>query len=182
MSVSSAKLLPSNRKANKADVAEWFGVSVVAVDGWIRRGVPYVQKGAKGLPWVFDLRDVAEWRFGSGTSSHDGPKNPEEMEPRDRKDWYEGESKRIAIERESGQLRHIDEFRAMLASILKTLAQVMETAQDTLEREHSIPPDVSERVQNAMDDLRGRMYNQLIALDEPKDEFYPSRKSDDQST
>lgn len=167
MSINAAQPLKPNRSANKAEVAEWFGVSVVAVDAWIRKGMPYVQKGAKGLPWVFDLRAVAEWRF-LGPSRKTGEKtDPEEMDPMDRNLWYDGERKRIAIERELGQLREIDEFRNVLAAIFKELAQVMETIPDVLEREYAIAPTMVMRIQTAMDDLRGRMAERLSNLDEP---------------
>ena len=46
---------------NKAQLAEALGVSVQAVDGWIRRGVPVMERGAKGVPWQFRLADVVEW-------------------------------------------------------------------------------------------------------------------------
>ena len=52
--------IAERRQANKAELAEWFGVSVATVDAWLRRGAPYIQKGGPGKGWVLDLRDVEQ--------------------------------------------------------------------------------------------------------------------------
>jgi hypothetical protein len=48
--------------ASKAELADFFSVSLPTVDSWIRKGCPYEQKGSHGKPWVFDLAAVAKWR------------------------------------------------------------------------------------------------------------------------
>lgn len=50
------------RQVNRQELAEVFGITVVTVDAWVRRGCPYVQRGAKGKVWKFDTAAVAEWR------------------------------------------------------------------------------------------------------------------------
>lgn len=52
----------SGRIVNKAELAQLFGRSVTAVDGWLRRGCPYVQRGSKSQNYQFDVAEVAEWR------------------------------------------------------------------------------------------------------------------------
>ncbi len=49
------------RHVTKAKLAETLGVSVATVDAWLRKGCPYVEKGAKNKPWVFDLKAVIKW-------------------------------------------------------------------------------------------------------------------------
>ena len=50
------------------------------MDAWLRRGCPYVQKGSKGVEWVFNTATVARWTRdqaaadaeGNGKSDADG--------------------------------------------------------------------------------------------------------------
>ena len=72
------------RLANKAQIAEFFEVSTNAVDGWIRRGCPYVQRGDLRTPWVFDLLKVVEWRYTRKKRAR--VENPDELRPKDRRD------------------------------------------------------------------------------------------------
>ncbi len=51
----------SVRHVTKSKLAETFGTSVATVDAWLRKGCPYVEKGAKNKPWVLDLKAVTKW-------------------------------------------------------------------------------------------------------------------------
>ena len=81
------------RRVNKAELATWFEVSLPTIEAWIRKGMPIAQRGSRGVPWVIDLLEVAEWRF-SGRADNDGEIDPERLSPADRKAWYEGEARR----------------------------------------------------------------------------------------
>lgn len=163
MPVSPARDVPLNRRANKADLAAWFGVTLGAVDGWIRRGCPAIQRGKQGTPWVFDLRDVAEWRYSGGRDlpDDDEPVEPERLHPKDRKDWYDGEARRIAIARQMGELVTIDEYRDELAAVLKEVAACLETLPDVLERKCGLSPETVEMMQQTIDDQRAMLADRL---------------------
>lgn len=152
------------RRANKADVAVWFDVSTQTVDAWIRRGCPAIQRGRVGAPWVFDLRDVAEWRY-AGTSAHDPDEvtDPESMPPRDRKDWYDGEEKRIRVEKERGTLVSADIYREEMSRVLKEIAITLETLPDVLERKCNLSPDAVLIMQKILDDQRTQLANRIAA-------------------
>lgn len=166
MAISSARSIPLSRRANKADVAGWFGVSLVAVDGWIRRGCPAVQQGKKGTPWVFDLLEVAEWRFsGKVSADDDAPFDPERLSPTDRRAWYEGEDKRISIAHRMGDLVTVDEYRDELARILKPIADCLETLPDVLERKCGLPPDAVIMMQAIIDEQRAALADRLTDTD-----------------
>lgn len=156
--------VPAARQANKAMLAGWFGVSVPSVDGWLRRGCPYVQKGDKGRPWVFDLLEVSRWRFGQSPLP-DEDRNPEDMTPKERKDWYEGEKVRVGLEVEKGNLITLDEYRREMARILKKIATTLETLPDTLERQCALPPDVVSKMQDAIDRERALLAHALVDND-----------------
>lgn len=49
---------------NKNQLAEAFGVSLTTIDAWIRKGMPYIEKGGSetGKSWKIDLEAVKRWR------------------------------------------------------------------------------------------------------------------------
>ena len=46
----------------KAEAAQFFDVSLKTIDAWLRKGMPYVQKGGRGKPWTINLREASKWR------------------------------------------------------------------------------------------------------------------------
>ena len=50
------------RRVNKNGLAKTLGVSLPAIDAWVRRGCPYEQKGDLSGPYVFDIPKVMAWR------------------------------------------------------------------------------------------------------------------------
>jgi len=122
-------------RANKAEAAVFFRIELATVNRWISRGMPVIQAGSRGVPWSIDLLEAARWRFGSLAPNDDGTTvDPEVLEPRARKDWYEGEKVRVALAVQNGDLVTVDEYRDELAGILKEVAATLETLPDVLER------------------------------------------------
>jgi phage terminase Nu1 subunit (DNA packaging protein) len=48
-------------KLNRTALAEHMGVSLVTIDTWRKEGMPVVQRGSRGVEWVFDLAEVIKW-------------------------------------------------------------------------------------------------------------------------
>lgn len=48
-------------KANRAQLADIWGVSLPTVDAWVRAGCPIDRKGSKGVQAEFDTAKVAKW-------------------------------------------------------------------------------------------------------------------------
>lgn len=157
--------IPPSRRANKALVADFFGVAITSVDGWVRRGCPYVQRGERGTPWVFDLLQVAEWRFG-GNRTEAIEKDPEDMPPKERKDWYEGEKVRVSLEVDKGNLITLDQYREELARILKQIANTLEVLPDTLERKCALQASVVSELQQELDRERAALVSRLEVANE----------------
>lgn len=151
--------LPSSRKANKADLAVFFDVASPTIDGWIRRGCPFIQQGKQGTSWIFDLKDVARWHFGRDEPDE---KNPEDMPPKARKDWYEGEKTRVALELQNGNLVTLDEYRKEMAAILKDVAAMLETLPDVLERKCGLHPDAVLVMQSVLDETRTALADKIV--------------------
>lgn len=52
----------SGMELTKADLAKCLGVSLPTVTSWVRKGCPYVEKGSKARPWIFNTASVIAWR------------------------------------------------------------------------------------------------------------------------
>ena len=50
------------QRVNRQQLAAFYGVSLPTVDSWLRAGMPYAEKGARGVEWAFDTAQVAAWR------------------------------------------------------------------------------------------------------------------------
>lgn len=147
---------------NKQDLANFFGVSVVSIDRWIAKDVPFIERGSKGVSWKFDLREVAEWYYSGKRSS--GSSDPEEMAPVERRAWYEGESKRQELAVKNRELIPREEVTESVATAFATVAQSLLTIPDTLERKYSVPPEVAEQVQTGISDTLANLKNDMAAL------------------
>ena len=133
---------PSFRLANKLQVSEFFNVSFKTVDLWVRRGCPFVERGGTSSPWVFDLLAVAEWRYTRPKRARFD--DPDDLRPKDRKDWFEGEKVRIRVEELMANLITRAEFDAEKDRIQSALEECLERLPGRLESACSLPPAVAE--------------------------------------
>ncbi|QAU22880.1 terminase small subunit [Dyella sp. M7H15-1] len=51
----------AGKQVNRSELADTFGVSLPTIDDWVRNGCPWVQRGGRGVEWVFDTAAVARW-------------------------------------------------------------------------------------------------------------------------
>ncbi len=137
------------RLANKAQIAEFFEVSTNAVDGWIRRGCPFIQRGDLRTPWIFDLLKVLEWRFTRPKRAR--VENPDELRPKDRRDWYEGEKARVEVENRKADLISREEYHAERARIISVLAECLSRLPDKLATACELPPAASAALRETLD-------------------------------
>lgn len=136
------------RKANKAEVAEFFDVSIKAVDGWVRRGCPVVERGMVNKPWVFDLLAVAEWRIVG--QRVDLATDPDTLPPAERKAWYEGETKKRELQIKDKELIPAAEVEQAIAISFASIAQDLRAIPDNLERRLGVSSDIAEKVEDAI--------------------------------
>ena len=140
--------LSALRQANKAQIAEFFDVSIKAVDGWIRRGCPVLKRGSRSTPWVMDALAVAEWRFGSQSSSD--AVDPDLMIPTDRKAWYESETKRRALQVNDRELISAGEVETVVATAFAALSQGVRSLPDNIERRTGCAPEVIAAIEEVL--------------------------------
>lgn len=138
-------------------MAEFFGVSTQAVDGWIRRGCPCVQRGGQGRAWVFDLLEVAKWRFGVAETKP-GQIDPEDLSPKERLDWYKGNRERDAHAKEQDVLIPFDLLDQLLGAAFAELRGGLLSQHNAIAAEFpEIPTDAIRRILAANRDLLARL-------------------------
>lgn len=143
--------LTTVRKANKAELAEFFNVSIPTIDAWIRKGMPVVQRGAKTVPWVFDLLAVTLWKF-APQDDESGPVDPEKLPPAERKAWYDSEMRRRELQKTDRELIPAAEVGQVIATAFAAVAQSVRSLPDNLERRLSLAPEVVDEIGRAMDE------------------------------
>ena len=172
MPIQPAPDIPVARRANKADVAEWFEVSLPTVDAWIRRGCPVVQRGSRGVPWVFDILEVARWRFGGGEVAGEDDIDPRKLPPKERKDWIQSEREWHKHLLERREVLPKAEIRQVVSTAFAAFAQDARAIPDHMERRYGIPPDltvtIGESIDSALDSMADRL--QALAANPPAEE------------
>lgn len=143
--------LTTIRKANKAELAEFFDVSIPTIDAWIRKGMPAIQRGAKTVPWVFDLLAVALWKF-APQGDEAGPVDPEKLPPGERKSWFDSEMRRRELQTADRELIPAAEVGQVIATAFAAVAQSVRSLPDNLERRLSLSPEVVDQIGRAMDE------------------------------
>lgn len=93
-----------------------------------------------------------------------------EMEPQDRKAWYQSERERLKFEQEIGELVQASDVAREFSSMAKAVVQVLETLPDILERDCALSPAAVSQVQDVIDDLRDQMAARVMDITLPEDE------------
>ncbi len=164
-SVAFEKKLSPLRSANKAEVAEFYDVTISTIEAWIRRGCPVVQRGRRGSPWILDLLAIAEWRYGA-TKDDDEVVDPDHMSPKDRKDWYDGEKRRREIQVEDRELIPSSDYEQEYSRMIKLVAAGLETLPDILERDAGLDRKQMDPAFRVVDGLRESLYQSLVNRNE----------------
>lgn len=158
--------IPESRRANRAGVAAFFGVSVGAVDSWTRSGCPCAVRGSRGVSAVYDLLEVARFRLVPKKQADGNPDaiDPKKLAPGERKAWYESEIKRRDLQIRDRELIPADEVGRVIATSFSAIAQTIRSLPDNLERRYSLPADVVEGIERTMDDALDGLADHLSVL------------------
>lgn len=152
-----------------ASLSEIFGVHRNSITKAIREHDVGPSGTERGSP-TYALRDVApvlvplyvrDWQVQTGDPAmHD----PGRMHPKDRKDWFDSENKRMDFEQRRGDLVPIDEYRRHLSGILQALNNSLELLPPMLERKVGLPADAIELIDQQIDDFRSTLIEELRQL------------------
>lgn len=124
---------------------------------------PAGRKNGHALYAASDLARVCFGEQSTPAAGSDGKVDPEKLPPKERKDWYEGERVRVALEKERGQLVTLDEYQQEMSRVLKEVAFTLETLPDVLERKCALPPAAVIAMQRLLDDQRAALADRVDA-------------------
>lgn len=96
-----------------------------------------------------------------------------EMSPQDRKAWYQSENERLKFEEASRELIPAGECAEVYRQMVKATVMTLETLPDLLERDCALSPQATTYVQNAIDDFRDYLYEEM-----QRDVFGPDVKEE----
>lgn len=88
--------------------------------------------------------------------------DPDDMHPKDRKDWYDSELKRLQLETQQGRLAEAETVRELLADVFGRVKSWASTIADRLERDASLTPEQTQAVVDSSDRLLGDLHHRLI--------------------
>lgn len=154
--------LPPVRKANKAEAAQFFEISLPTLEKWLREGAPIVQRGERGFSWVLDLKAVAEWRYTAHLDN--GGVDPEKLQPLERKQWYDGERVRRELQIRDRELIQADELEASIGTSYASIAQSLLSLPDYLERRAGLSPEQAEVAESAIHEALDALADRLQSL------------------
>lgn len=168
--------------SNIGDVYQWSVAKIAEAFRLDRRSVKNrlleanipIAGTVKGNP-VYALHQVAPVLFGQlNTGDAAANQNPDDMTPKERKDWFDSEKGRIWLEKELRQLIPVHEVTAVYSALMKASVQVLETLPDVLERDAALTPSAVAVVQDTIDKVRegfgANAYHMCAAVHKPREE------------
>src|SRR5690606_2348626 len=111
---------------------------------------------------TYALKDVGPALFGEVISAADDAINPDNLMPKDRKDWYQSENERIKFEKELRMLVPVEEVHREMSSLAKSVVNSLDSLPDLLERDAGLPPAMIEVVERIIDNVREQMYRAVL--------------------
>lgn len=139
-------------------IAQAFGMSR---DTITRRLSNVSPAGKRGSHPVYALRDAGPAIFLPDT--HKVDYDPEELGPKDRKDWYDSELKRIQYEQEMAKLIPADEVAEVVAEVFKKVALSLDTMADVIERDAGLKGKQIDVMQRIIDNARSQLTTDLVS-------------------
>ena len=132
-------------------LAQLFGVARDTVSK--RIGLNGAKPAGKkaGYP-VYQLKDVAELK--SAGNAEPSMLLPDNMEPKERRDWYASENDRLKFEKEEGGLVDKEAVRSEFATLGRALAETVQSFPDRMERDYGATPKEVERLVSLCDSLQ----------------------------
>lgn len=115
---------------NRSGLAKSMGKSLPTIDRWVAEGMPVVQRGARGVEWIFDLPDVIRWYGERATEQAAGedPKGLDEIERRTAQ--AKMQMAELDLAKKRGEVATIRDFeRAQAKAFAEIRTNVMNVAQ-----------------------------------------------------
>ncbi len=158
--------MAKGKKVNRSELAGLYGVSLPTVDSWVRRGMPYVTKGARGKEWTFDTAAVAEWHAEQAVVNAIGDTAAvDENELKRRKLAAETTVVEIEAAKARGEVVAVEDVIQIIRDDYISLKQRMRTIPDRVTAliigetdETRIKQELSSEIDDALTELSNRFY------------------------
>ena len=148
---------------NITKIAQAFGVSRDTVRKRLTAaGVAPVKK-TKGIP-VYSLDEVGPAVFATAANVAVTKYEPDELPPKDRKDFYQSENERLKFEKSTGQLIPVEEVRTDQVRVLKTVVAFFDGLPDKMERKRLFSGDQLNALESVSDETRDQLYRELMDI------------------
>lgn len=112
---------------NRTELSLIFGKSVTTIDQWIRQGMPYIEKGSKGVGWLFDTSKAITWRENKLREEASSPERIELDEAKRRKMAAEAAILEIELQSKRRAVLPREEVEQSLTHTFITLKQRLRT-------------------------------------------------------
>ena len=120
-----------------------------------------IPSGIRSGVSVYSLKDAGPAIFGERFAG--AKSDPDDMQPQERRAWFQSENERVKLEVELRQLVRAEEAHKEMSRLAKAVASGLDSLSDMLERDAGLPPEAIELVEKTTDALREQMYQAIMA-------------------
>jgi phage terminase Nu1 subunit (DNA packaging protein) len=115
---------------NRSSLAEYIGVSPPTIDRMVKQGAPVVQRGSRGVEWIFDSAEVIRWQIERAIEQAAG-EEPTGLDEIERRTAYaKMEMAELELATKRGEVATIRDFeRAQAKAFAEIRTNVMNVAQ-----------------------------------------------------
>lgn len=155
--------MPSKHPANhvnRGECAAILGIEPPTLDAWVRKGCPFVQKGAKGRAWVFDPAAVLAWRDDWKAKSAKGGGGVTDLnDARQRKVDVERRLAELDLAEREGSLIPIKDVAELVEAEYTNVRSRLTALPGELatELEHLSPAEIQDALAEAIEDVLGEL-------------------------
>ena len=148
---------------NITKIEQAFGVSRNTVrKRLMAAGVAPVKK-IKGIP-LYALDEVGPAVFATAANVAVTKYEPDELPPKERKEFYQSENERLKFEKSTGQLIPVEEVRTDQVRVLKIVVAFFDGLPDKMERKRLFSGDQLNVLESVSDETRDQLYQELMDI------------------
>lgn len=112
-------------EVNRAQLADFEGVSLVTIDNWVRAGCPVMRRGSRGVEWQFNSADVRKWREDGIRQESTGDAREDEQKLKHRRAIAETTKAELELAKEMKLVAQVDQMERTLAKAMAEVCQRM---------------------------------------------------------
>tara|TARA_Y100000114_G_scaffold156378_1_gene183367 strand:- start:942 stop:1436 length:495 start_codon:yes stop_codon:yes gene_type:complete len=146
---------------NISRLAEAFCLDRKTVRKRINQAMVKPVSKRNGQP-VYALADVGPALFGAQSRPNVNTQDPDNLDPKARKEWFQSENERLKFQQSVGELIPEPAYRDDLALAFKLVVSFFESLPDKMERNRTFTPAQLGELEKATDAMRAQLYDMMI--------------------